>query len=88
MRSGTLHLSGSALQDPTFHQWEDVTKHLDVMSDFRQDLRTYTPDEAVTSSRRADAVKTVVSIHKTKILEAQASEDTQDLFKIKMLSTA
>ena len=39
------------------------------------------------SSRRADAVKNVVSIQKTKIQEAQASEDTQDLFKLKILST-
>ena len=40
MWDGTLHLLCCALQDPTFHQWEDVTKHLDVMSVFRQDLRT------------------------------------------------
>ena len=75
MRNGTLHLSCCALQDPTFHQLEDVTKHLDVMSVFRQDLWNYTPDEAVTSSRRADAVKNVVKIQKTKIQEAQASKD-------------
>ena len=27
MRNGTLHLSCCALQDPTFHQWEDVVMH-------------------------------------------------------------
>ena len=53
MRGKTLHVSFCCIQPPSFQQWTQVTKHLNTMTTYRGDLRTYTPDEAVTRWRRA-----------------------------------
>ena len=85
MRAGLLHMSCCSERDPTFQQWDDVKGQLEIMATFKQDLRNFTPDETVMCSRKAEAVKSVVAIQKSKVLEAQSSPETQDLYAIKML---
>ena len=87
MREKTLHLSCCSLQGPSFHQWNDVVKHLGVMTVYRNDLRTYVPDEAVISSRRAAAVKSGAAIQRKRVEDAKLSPHTQNIYQIKMLQT-
>ena len=67
MRVGLLHMSCCSEQDPTFQHWNDVKGPLEVMSTFREDLRNFTLDETIMSSRKAEAVKAVVTIQRNKI---------------------
>ena len=85
MRGKTLHLSCCCLQGPSFHQWGEVVKHLSTMTVYRTDLRTYVPDEAVMSSRRAAAVKIGAAIQRKKVDEAKISPITQNIYLIKLL---
>ena len=85
MRAGTLHMSCCSERYPTFQQWSDVQEPLKVMSTFRQDLRSFTPDETIMSSRKADAVKAVVTITRAKMLDAEQNPDTQDVYAVQML---
>ena len=85
MRGKTLHVSICCIQPPTFQQWDQVTKHLTIMSTYRSDLRTYVPDEVVTSSRRAAAVKDGANIQRRRVEEAKASPTDQNIFVIKLL---
>ena len=55
------------------------------MSTYRSDLRTYVSDEAVTSSRRAAAVKDGATIQRRRVEEAKASPTEQNIFIIKLL---
>ena len=80
MRACLLHMSCCSEKDPPFQQWSDVKGPLEIMSTFRQDLRNFTPDETVMSSRKAEAAKAVVTIQRNKILEAELSPETQDLY--------
>ena len=85
MRGKTLHVSFCCIQPPSFQQWDQVTKHLSIMSTYRSDLRTYVPDEAVTSSRRAAAVKDGATIQRRRVEEAKACPTEQNIFVIKLL---
>ena len=85
IRGKTLHLSCCCLQGPSFHQWGQVTKHLSTMTVYRSDLRTYVPDKAVTSSRRAAAVRDGVAIQRRRVEEAKATPTEQNIFIIKLL---
>ena len=46
MRRGQLHMSCCSQRDPTFQQWADVRPQLEIMADYRQELRNYSPDES------------------------------------------
>ena len=81
IRGKTLHHSCSGLQGHSFHQWGQVTKHLSTMTVYRSDLST----EAVTSSRRAAAVKDGAAIQRRHVEEAKASPTEQNIFIIKLL---
>ena len=84
MRGKTLHLLCCCIQGPSFYQWGQVAKHLSTMTIYRNDLRTYVPDEAVTSSRRAAAVKdgVGVAIQRRCVEEAKVSPTEQNIFII------
>ena len=85
LRGKTLHLTCCCLQSPSFHQWDQVTKHLSTMTVYRSDLSTYIPDKAVTTSRRAAAVKDGAAIQRRRVEEAKASPSEQNIFIIKLL---
>ena len=55
------------------------------MSTFRQDLRSFTPDETILSSRKADTVKAVVIITRAKMLDAEQNPGAQDVYAVKLL---
>ena len=54
------------------------------MTVYRNDLRTYIPDEAVLSSRRV-AVKDGAAIQRKRVYEAKASPTEQNIYIIKLL---
>ena len=85
MAGKTLHVSFCCVQPPSFQQWSQVTNNLNTMTTYRSDIRTYTPDEAVTSSRRAAAVKDDATIQRRRVEQAMASPDDQSIFIVKLL---
>ena len=85
MRGKTLQNSFCTVQSPSFQQWDQVTKHLSTMAIYRSDLSTYVPDKAVTTSRRAAAVKDGAAIQRRRVEEAKASPSEQNIFIIKLL---
>ena len=85
MAGKTLHVSVCCTQPPSFQQWTQVTKHINTMSTYRSDIRTYTPDEVVTSQRRAAAVKDGATVQRRNVEQAMASPEEQNIFIIKLL---
>ena len=85
MHRGLLHMSCCSQQDPTLQQWADVMPQLEIMADYRQELRNYSPYESVMSNRKAEAIKQLVTIQSEKVAAAKLNPGKQDIYATKML---